>query len=193
MRTHMRVGRNPDGERGAALIVALLLLLVMTILGVTALNSSTMQGLMSSAYQQQTSSLAGVENVLLAGEMEVEEIVRDSAIDLSLLDYYFDLEGGDGQFNATTVAPWNIGPFLEQDIGTMTIAGRYVIEYMGDFEVPGESIAEGGGLDDSRIHIFRVSARGGEEVTAGGPGEEKRNATRRVQSLYVTLRAPNED
>jgi type IV pilus assembly protein PilX len=170
-------------ERGAALIVALLLLLVMTILGVTALNSSTLQGLISSAYRQQTSTLAGAENLLLAGEMDVEEIVTDATIDLGALGYYFDLPAGDTQFEATTSTPseWDIGPLIEQAIGEMDISGRYVIEYMGDFEVPGESIAEGGGLEDSLIHIFRVSARG---------GEANRGAVRTVQSFYVTLRAP---
>jgi type IV pilus assembly protein PilX len=169
-------------QRGAALIVALLLLLVMTILGVTALNSSTLQELMSSAYRQQTSALAGVENVLLEGEMEVQNIVDVGTIDLSTVDYYFDLVDGDPQFPAdSNAANWALGPLVAQTIGQFAIDGRYVIEYMGEFEVPGESIAEGGGLEDSRIHIFRVSARGTE---ANGEG------LRIVQSYYVTLRPP---
>lgn len=170
-------------QRGAALIVALVLLLVMTVLGVTALNSSTLQGLMSSAYRQQTSALAGVENVLLEGEMEVENIVNDPALDPDTINYYFDLVEGDPQFAASSSssANWSIGPLVQQTIGQFAIEGRYVIEYMGEFEVPGESIAEGGGLEDSRIHIFRVSARGTE---ANGEG------LRIVQSYYVTLRPP---
>ena len=182
MQTTGRPTITRRAQHGAALIVALLLLLVMTILGVTALNSSTLQELMSSAYRQQTSALAGVENVLLEGEMEVQNIVDVGTIDLSTVDYYFDLVDGDPQFPAGSgAANWALSPLVQQTIGQFAIDGRYVIEYMGEFEVPGESIAEGGGLDDSRIHIFRVSARGTE---ANGEG------LRIVQSYYVTLRPP---
>ena len=174
-------------SRGAALIVSLLLLLVMTILGVAAMNSSIMQGFMSSSYQQQTATLTGVENILLEGEREVEAIVTRAAGVPLPENYYIDLLGSDepAEFNALgDEIEWNIGaPATLQVIGNFDIPGRFVIEYLGEFEVPGESIAEGGGLEDSRIHVFRVSARGQETVREG---------LRVVQSLYVTLRGPGD-
>jgi type IV pilus assembly protein PilX len=178
--------RIPSRSRGAALIVALLLLLVMTILGVTAMSSSTMQGFMSSSYQQQTSALAGVENVLLEGEFEVETLVADG-VGSPPPSYYLNLlDENTDEFEATSGAEedWLIGSPVSQTIGEFDIPGRYMIEYLGEFEVPGESIAEGGALEDSRIHVFRVSARG---------AEAQRGGLRIVQSLYVTLRGPDED
>lgn len=167
----------PTQQRGAALVVALILLLVMTILGITALNSSTLQNFMSSAYQQQTTTLAGAENVLLEGEVDVEAIVTSG---VGGKTHFRDLTDDDEtQFD---LASWGEGWPVTQDIGEITITGSYFIEYMGEFEVPGESIAEGGGLEDSKIHIFRVSARG---------GEANRGAIRTVQSYYVTLQPPN--
>lgn len=166
-------------QSGAALVVALLLLLVMTVLGVTALNSSTLQNLMSSAFQQQTTTLAGAENVLLEGEMDVEAIVVGGVEGRT---HFVDLTDEDEtQFD---LVAWNDGWPVAQRIGEIEITGSYFIEYMGKFEVPGESIAEGGWLEDSKIHIFRVSAQG---------GEANRGAVRTVQSYYVTLRPPNED
>jgi type IV pilus assembly protein PilX len=180
----------PRRDRGAALIVALLLLLVMTILGVTTMNSSIMQGFMSASYQQQTSTLAGVENVVFAGERDVEAIVDPfGVIDVGDLPYFIDLTdpalAGTSPWvpSDTSTANWSFAQTVAQTIGALDIFGQYRIEYMGEFEVPGESIAEGGGLEDSRIHIFRISARGAEE--------DGRGALRVVQTLYVTLRGPD--
>lgn len=172
-------------SRGAALIVSLLLLLVMTILGIAAMNSSIMQGFMSSSYQQQTATLTGAENILLEAEREVEAIVTRAPGEPLPENYYIDLfDIGALEFNPRGAeAVWSIGRLANpQEIGNLLIPGRFVIEYLGEFEVPGESIAEGGGLEDSRIHIFRVSVRG---------QETRREGLRVVQSHYVTLRGPN--
>jgi len=173
--------KAPSQSRGAALIVALILLLVMTILGITALNSSTLQGFMSSAYQQQTSTLTGVENVLLEAEMDIEDIVTNGVNGRA---HFINLLDGSTEFPAATGTPddWSTtGAAVTEAMGEFEFPSRFVLEYMGEFEVPGESIAVGGGLADSRIHVFRVSARG---------VEQQRGSARVVQSYYVTLRSP---
>jgi type IV pilus assembly protein PilX len=156
-------------QSGAVLIVSLVLLLVMTILGVAAMNGAIMQGLMSSSYQQQTVTLAYAENLLLEGELDVELLVASGA---AARNYYFDLAASpDDAFPATkTAAAW---------------PHDFVIEYMGEFAVPGESVNEGGGFADSVVHIFRVSAR-------RARADEERGGLRIVQSLYVTLDGPYE-
>ena len=168
-------------QRGAALIVALLLLLVMTILGVTAMNSSTMQGFMSASYQQQTSTLAGVENVLFQGERDVDDIVTSG---VGARTHYRNLITDPlGSFAVEDFSfDWAGAAAVSEAVGEFSIFGQFMIEYMGEFEVPGESIAEGGAFEDSKIHIFRVTARG---------REPQREGLRIVQSLYVTLRAPS--
>lgn len=159
---------NNNGERGAALIVALILLLVMTILGVTAMNSSIMQGYMSSSYQQQTTTLATAENILRAGELDVEQLVF-TGVDGRTYYYNLTLAPPPG-FDAPDLASWPGSPFA--------------IEYLGQRIVPGESVAVGGGFEDSLVHVFRVSAR--EVLTS-----DQRGARRIVQSLYVTLDGPD--
>lgn len=160
-------------QSGAALIVSLILLLVMTVLGVAAMNSSILQGFMSASYQEQTIRLATAENVLLEGEFDVEELVTNGVLTRAEQGYYLNLMTGPGiEFAAADPTQYPNGR-------------DFVIEYMGEFLVPGESVVEGGGLEDSLIHIFRVSAR------SLRPAEE-RGGLRIVQSLYVTLRAPDE-
>ena len=164
--------QRPVNQRGAALVVSLILLLVMTILGVTALNSSILQGFMSASYQEQTVRLATAENILLEGEFDVEELVANGVLTRATDGYYFNLD---------------VDPALEFDAASLAeawpAASNFVIEYMGEFEIPGESVAVGGGLEDSLIHVFRVSAR-------SVPPDE-RGGLRIVQSLYVTLSGPD--
>jgi hypothetical protein len=158
----------PRRMRGMALVVSLILLMVLTVIGVTVVNSSIMQGLMSASYQQQTAILADAENLLLAGELDVEALVVGG---VGARDYYFNLDADpDDEFQAA--------------LFNQNWPNDFVIEYMGEFLVPGESVAEGGGLEDSLMHIFRVSAR--EERD-----DDERGGLRIVQSLYVTLAGPD--
>jgi type IV pilus assembly protein PilX len=183
----LHTARGAKGtERGAALIVSLILLLVMTLLGVAAMNSSILQGFMSASQQEQTTRLARAEDFLLEGEFEVEQLVVDGVGDTTcggvpccpLGTCYRNLDADPTQaFNVNSLATAFPG-------GNTAGAGGYLIEYMGQFLVPGESVAEGGGLEDSLIHIFRVSAR-------SVPGGNERGGLRIVQSLYVSLDGPD--
>jgi type IV pilus assembly protein PilX len=162
--------RSRISQRGAALVVSLILLLVLTILGVTAMNSSILQGFMASSYQQQTRTLAEAENVLLEGEWDVEDLVQT---------------GVDGRTYFINLA---LNPEDEFPVTVLDQAwpdNEFVIEYMGEFQIPGESVAVGSGFEDSVVHIFRVSAR-------ERRSDDERGALRIVQSLYVTLAGPDE-
>lgn len=154
------------------MVVALVLLLVMTILGVTALNSSTLQGFMSAGYQEQTVRLAAAENILLEAEFDVQDRVATGFGGASGV-YYFNLAA-----DPTLEFPAS----LANQAWPLT---NYVVEYMGEFEIPGESAAVGGGFEDSLIHVFRVSARSERDAASRG-------GLRIVQSLYVTLTGPDE-
>lgn len=144
----------------------------MTLLGVTAMNSSILQGFMSSSYRQQTEALATAENILRAGELDVEDLVA-FGVGADRDAYYINLVTNPGdQFDPTAYAAnWP--------------ANQFVIEYLGQRIIPGESIVIGGGLEDSLVHVFRVSAREVQSV-------DEREALRIVQSLYLTLDSPDE-
>jgi type IV pilus assembly protein PilX len=174
----------PRTQQGAALIVSLILLLVMTLLGVAAMNSSILQGFMSASQQEQTTRLARAEDFLLEGEFEIEQLIVNGVGITGCGGVpccpvgacYRNLEANPTQAFAVT-SPATGFP------GGNAAGGGYLIEYMGQFLVPGESVAEGGGFEDSLIHIFRVSAR-------SVPGNE-RGGLRIVQSLYVSLDGPD--
>lgn len=160
-------------QRGAALIVALILLLVLTILGITAINSSVLQSYMASSYQQQTRTLASAENTLLQAELEIEDIAASGVnTNKDRSTYYANRVTGTGP------------TFVVTDLSTWPANG-FFIEYLGRRIIPGESVVVGGGLEDSLVHVFRASA-----LERRDPGE--RGGLRIVQSLYVTVDGPDE-
>lgn len=168
---HFRQG----SQRGAALIVALILLLVLTILGITALNSSVLQNYMATSYQQQTRTLATAENTLRQAELEIEDIAANGVnTNKDRSAYYANLV-------ADPTAAFNPA---DVDIDNWPANG-FFIEYLGRRIVPGESIVIGGGLEDSLVHVFRASA-----LERRDPAE--RGGIRVVQSLYVTVDGPDE-
>jgi type IV pilus assembly protein PilX len=160
-------------QRGAALVVSLVLLLVLTLLGITAMNSSIMQGLMSTSYQSQTTTLSGAEVVLREGELDVEGLLGGAKP-----TYYYDLVA-DTPDAAPDIASL-VWTFSANTLDTDGIDSAYVIEYLGQFEVPGETAVLPGGAAGSHVYVFKVTAR----------GEGDRGALRTVQSVYVTLEAP---
>jgi type IV pilus assembly protein PilX len=163
-------------QRGTALVVSLIMLLVLTILGVAAMNSSIMQGLMSTSYQSQTTTLSGAEAVLREGELDVEALLGAAKP-----AYYYDLiaEPPDPALAVEDLValPW---AFDANAFDDGTFDGQYAIEYLGRFEVPGETIVLPGGVVGSYVYAFKVTARTGGD----------RGALRTVQSVYVTLEAP---
>ncbi len=172
---------TPCTQRGTALVVSLVLLLVMTLIGISAMNSSVMQGLMSTSYQSQATTLSGAEVVLREAELDVEALVLGQKV----VNYYdLTLDGGDDPFPVEGVT-WPAGAelltVLVDEAGKDEISGQFVIEYLGQYEVPGESAKETGErLPGSHVSVFRISAR--------GTGD--RGARRQVQSIFVTLDAP---
>jgi len=169
-RDSMRIRPAAAPQQGMALVIALLLLLIMTLLGVTALSSSIMQGLMSSSFQQQNTVLADAENLLLFGEQDVEQLVVTGVDGRA---YYINLEADP------------LAEFAAEQLATVWPGGSdFVIEYMGSFQVPGESVTVGGGFEDSILHLFRVTARERRD-------DGERGGLRIVQSLYVTLAGPD--
>jgi len=151
-------------QRGAALIVSLLILTVMTLLGVTAMSQSGLETLMAGNLQLQTSSMSEAENELVKAELALEGIQNTTAI-------YFDYD--------ENIKPVEV---LKGNAGLGEYQGSY-IEYLGPQAVPGESIIIGRETPraGSEIHLFRTTAL---------HTNSDNGARRAVQSIYVTDETP---
>jgi hypothetical protein len=159
-------------SRGSVLVVALLMLLVMTILGLTAMNSSIMQGLMSTSYKSQAEALSDAENILrqVEGSMEAGTAERHYT--------------GGASTELVENADWSGVQ------STPLTGGWYVVDYIGNFldelrafqAGESESIAVGADEFDLRPHISRVTTR----------AEGSRGSLRIVQSVFATSGIPGE-
>lgn len=169
---------GPGSQRGVSLMVALVMLVVLTLIGVSSMNTAIVELKMAGSAQQQGIALNRADEMLRVGEDDVEAIVTTPAA--------FDFTTGDDGYYVTADAidvydiDWE-GQGLTSIQGT-SAGDTYVTEYLGAKAVPGESIKVGtdGRIIGGAVHTFRITSR-----SATG-----KSALRLVQSLYVTESPP---
>ncbi len=81
--THSR--HNAKNQQGIVLVVALLILLVMTILGISMLSSSTMEERMASNIQAQQVTFQAAESCIRTALLPPARALRDGAVNNTLL------------------------------------------------------------------------------------------------------------
>jgi type IV pilus assembly protein PilX len=169
---------GPSRQHGVSLIVALVMLIVLTLIGVSSMNTAIVELKMAGSAQQQSIALNRANELLRVGEDRVVEIVDDPlAFDFSAT--------GDGYYSkADDIDVHNIH-WADQSLKSVQGATSdevYIAEYLGPEEIPGESMKEGtdGRIIGGAVHTFRITSR-----SAAG-----KSALRLVQSIYVTTSPP---
>ena len=171
---------NKARQQGAALIISLLVLVAMTVIGISTMRGALLEVKMAGNAQQQVVATRQVERVLLAAEQRIEALVADSAA--------FEFGTANDGFYLPTDAvavsnpSWSgvtaeNGPTVDG-----TVIGQYVVEYHGPKAIPGETIKldTEGRIIGGAVYTYRNSVR-----SSPRPG-----AVRIVQSLYTTRDAP---
>jgi type IV pilus assembly protein PilX len=170
--------RSPRGQRGVSLIVALVMLIVLTLIGVSSMNTAVVELKMAGSAQQQGVALNRANELLRVGEEDVVSIVNDPVA--------FDFTTpGDGYYvTADNIDVYDLD-WASQ--GLKAIQGNnagdsYVTEYQGAKPIPGESVKVGtdGRIIGGAVHTFLITSRS----SAG------KSALRLVQSIYVTKSPP---
>ena len=169
---------GPGAQRGVSLIVALVMLIVLTLIGVSSMNTAIVELKMAGSSQQQSIALNRADEMLRVGENRIQAIVDDpKAFDFSA--------AGDGYYtNADDINVHNIdwtAQTLNSIPGTNT-GDVYIAEYLGEKIPRGESTKDGtdGPILGAAVHTFRITSR-----SAAG-----KSALRLVQSIYVTPTEP---
>ena len=174
---------NPGRQRGAVLIISLIILLAMTLIGVSSMDSAIMELRMAGTMQQQVVAMNRAEATLLAAEDRIDTIIADGA------KHNFE-SSGDGFYPSLSnldleQANWDS---IDSEAGPLSTANNvddddaYVIEYLGVKPIPGESQVKdnNGDIVGGVVHTFRNTTR----------SSSGRDVVRIVQSVYVTLDAP---
>jgi type IV pilus assembly protein PilX len=174
--TYFKFG--PARQRGVSLVVALVMLVVLTLIGVSSMNTAIVELKMAGSAQQQSIALNRADELLSVGEDDVLDIVLDPAA------FNFNTAGDGYYLKEDAVNVYDVDWAAQ---GLSSIEGTtsddvYIIEYMGAEPIPGESqkIATDGRIIGGAVHSFRITSR-----SATG-----KNALRLVQSIYVTSSPP---
>jgi type IV pilus assembly protein PilX len=169
---------NPDRQKGVSILVALIMLLVLTLIGVSSMKTAIVELKMAGSMQQQGVALNRAEELLRVSELDIDTIVADPAA------YDFSMAGDGYYVNADAVnvqqIDW-VAQGLTATQGTNT-NDFYVTEYLGAKPIPGESVkvAADGRIIGGYVYTFRLTTR-----SATG-----KSAVRLVQSIYVSDAAP---
>jgi len=173
--------RLPAHQRGAALFMALIFLLIMTLLGVYSMNTSRLENMMAGNNQFQTTALSNAELTVRDGERQVGAILGATPFDEwnDAGDFYYDRTAESTEIIDPTALNWGFtsNSYSLPDGGT----GRYVIEYSGYEPLPGEEVSFPSDCTAGAcVFVFQISAQ----------NETSRGAKRTVQVVYVTDTGP---
>ena len=180
-------------QEGAALFMALIFLLILTILGVFGMNLSRLENLMSGNAQFQTTALNNAEYVLARGEKDIIDIAKSGAVPFAAWaddDQYYTVDTTPGGSPKDLTWPFTAEKVSIPDMngdGSDTDAdgtaddgtGEYVIENAGLDNSKGEDASYTGTispLPGAIVQVFLVTAQ----------SESSRGAKRIVQSVVVT-------
>ncbi len=171
-------GECGSRQQGAVLVVSLVFLTVLTILGVTALNTSALQNIMASNFQFQIDAMQNAEVSVGTGEDVAFNIVDTggaSALGFEVFDSASNEYHLAGTID-TTNPDWAASGYSPKT----TANGEYLIEYAGIVVVGSGNavgIGNGGTTSGNTGHVFMISAR----------NASSKGATRTIQTSLVTL------
>ena len=195
-------------QRGAALFMALIFLLILTMLGVFGMNVSRLENLMAGNAQFQTTALNNAEYVLVRGERDLQALADTGGVNPFLadtIDQYFCAnddsclritgDADDPSFDPAALN-WafssaqvelpdvgNDGSDSDGDSNPDDGTGQYVIVDSGYDNGTGECVTQQCRQDTlagAQVHVFHVTAL----------STSSRGAKRIVQSAYVTIPLP---
>ncbi len=164
--TNLMNHKPPQTQHGAALVVALVMLVILTLIGVAAMNSSTIELIMAGNTQLQTRALAEADRTLTTAETMAKGLTVVS--DFSEAGYYNIKNEAAPDIRTMT---WTSANSQQAD----TDMNRYVVEFTGNFAISGNSEAWGVKGTATSVDVFRITSH----------SEDAKGAVRMVQSVYV--------
>ena len=164
---HHRI-RGSLNQRGAALIVSLIILLVLTLLGVASMQSTGMESIMARNHRDQNTTFQSAESALRAGEAYVETLANTTDFnDTGTNGVYTEGNAPDPLASAswgTSITKAYSGFTLDGPTSSITLtAPRYYIEHVGTVGSASNNALNIGGYGQnsgqSDIDGFKITAR----------------------------------
>lgn len=169
-------------QRGAALFMALIFLLILTILGVFGMNISRMENLMAGNAQFQTSALNNAELAVSAARNALQNAVDGGLEFYTTGDFLYDSSGENP--DAETVDPSQLD-WSSFDHGTVSgdEDSKFIVEYAGC------DVKLGNTIDDCSASCFDTQSCGYVFVITT-QSSTSRGAKRNVQQVFALTDGP---
>ncbi len=164
--------RCPSKQKGMAMFISLIMLLLMTVIIVHGARSSTLELLLGNNTQHTAQALMRAEDSAVAAESLIElNYSGGPSVDLSA-------DPGDGQYidGEIDVRSVDWSEYSAERIGAGDDYREYIIEYLGPVMTTGGSLSVGAGAASNIRYLYRVSGR----------GESSRGGARVVQTIFAT-------
>ncbi len=164
--------RSVSKQKGMAMFVSLIMLLLMSIIILHGARSSTLELLLGNNTQHTAQALMRAEGSVVAGERLIElNYIGAPTVDFRAnpADGFY----GVGEIDVNAV-DWTT--YTTESVGTGDAFREYIIEYMGPVTSIGGSIAIGTGVTGNTFYLYRISGR----------GASSRGGARVVQTIYAT-------
>lgn len=152
-------------QAGSALVIALLLLIVMTLLGLTSMRSSTLEERMAGNAQDINLSFQAAEAGLRDAEAFIETIVSPAAFN-GTNGLLGESDDEPDFFNASTWTGSNSRVYTGTALSSVDQQPRYIIKYLGDVtntsaaNLAGNIRGYGQQANSLTVSIFRVTVKG---------------------------------
>ncbi|MCS4502832.1 hypothetical protein KBTX_03586 [wastewater metagenome] len=170
----------PARQRGVVLAISLIFLLLLTLIGVTAMQSTTLQERMTGSFRNRDLAFQAAEAGLRAAEDWIDGIVSTAALD-----------GANGKLGEGNTEPdylsmdWSSSDSFNCGVNMADVASqpRCVVKYLGktagsaNNRSPTPDASYGGGAGSPTLYHFQITVRG-----VGG----SENAEVFLRSRYVT-------
>ena len=184
---------RPAAQRGVALVVALVLLVVITLVGLAAVRGTIMQQKMTANFYDREIAFQATEAALRVAEalVQVTPVVpgttaantlgfdcRASSGNICLFDPFSDPSVPSSQITLVASGSFNAGSLAAAQ-------PQYVIEYMGNFAIPSPKVKQLSNCsgyapcgNNNTADFYRVTAR------SGDPASVNDRAAVELQTMY---------
>jgi type IV pilus assembly protein PilX len=153
-----------ERQRGAVLIVALVLLLVLTVLGTAGIRDTTMEERMAGNFRDYATALEAAETALRTGEVGLSDATTHASMAFN---------GSDGTYEITS-ASVSVDPLTASNYGisvtsaALTYAGDLLVSQVPDYYIEklpetlmgNSDLTIGTQNQPPKVHYYRVTAKG---------------------------------
>ncbi len=152
------------GQKGVALVMALVFLLLLTIMGLTAMSTTSLEEKMAGNVKDKNLSFQAAESALLVGESWLSSLLGWPGINNSIGLYQFDSTSGDPVWDTVdwtgtadlVVYPNTPGTTVGGGLNGVSTQPKYIVEYVTQVREQGGSI----GITAPTNWVFRTTAYG---------------------------------